>query len=70
MASSPRIAREAARLLEGSNWLPEPLREPNATRVADINGKEPADINDETIELPFCLAERAGAGQEIADAVE
>jgi ParB family chromosome partitioning protein len=64
------MAREAARPLEGSNWLPEPLREPDATRVADMNGKEPVDINDETAELPAYLAEHAGAGQEIADAVE
>jgi hypothetical protein len=35
-----------------------------------MNGKEPVDINDETAELPAYLAEHAGAGQEVADAVE
>ena len=53
------MAREAARLLEGSNWLPEPLR---------LAGGEPAIENEpaaaaqdeEAAELPAFLANSGG----------
>ena len=43
------MAREAERLLEGTGWLPEPLRLP----VAELAGKEIAD-------LPEFLADDGG----------
>ncbi len=57
------MAREAARLLEGSNWLPEPLRLDGGDAVADAG--ETDDVTDETAldddaaELPDFLADDA-----------
>ena len=59
------MAREAARLLEGSNWLPEPLRLEEDVAVAgigeDIAGdrsSEP-DLDADAAELPAFLADDA-----------
>ena len=59
------MAHEAARLLEGSNWLPEPLRQPDATPVS-ADDQDAAEINEEATELPVYLA----ADAEVADIVE
>ncbi|MFB9342863.1 ParB/RepB/Spo0J family partition protein [Aminobacter aganoensis] len=59
------MAREAARLLEGSNWLPEPLRleSDDAIAASDTAVEEAvsdeADIGDDAAELPAFLAEDA-----------
>lgn len=59
------MAREAARLLEGSNWLPEPLRLETGDAVADIDGDLASDmsadpaLDTEVGELPAFLAEDA-----------
>ncbi len=57
------MASEAARLLEGSGWLPEPLRldrldaiaDPDTTGAGDVPGK--ADLGGDTAELPAFLAD-------------
>ncbi len=59
------MAREAARLLEGSNWLPEPLRLDGDDAVADAVGTATDDVTDETAldddaaKLPAFLADDA-----------
>ena len=58
------MAREAARLLEGSNWLPEPLRLDGGDAVADAGETVTDDATDETAlddaaELPAFLADDA-----------
>lgn len=59
------MAREAARLLEGSNWLPEPLRLDGDEPAADAGETVADDPTDETAadedaaELPAFLAEHA-----------
>ena len=53
------MAREAARLLEGSNWLPEPLRQADATPVS-ADDQDAAEINEEATELSAYLAEDCG----------
>jgi ParB family chromosome partitioning protein len=64
------MAREAARLLEGSNWLPEPLRQLGAKQVA-VDDQDAAEINEEAAELPTYLAEAADAvAQDIVEAAE
>ncbi len=56
------MAREAARLLEGSNWLPEPLRLDGDETVANAGETVTDDVTDETAldgdaaELPAFLA--------------
>lgn len=60
------MAREAARLLDGSNWLPEPLRMPDS-EPADGNECEVADAQDN--ELPAFLANDAsGSDEPVGDA--
>ena len=54
------MAREAARLLEGSNWLPEPLRQADANPVS-ADDQDAAEINEEATELSAYLAEDADA---------
>ncbi|KUM25614.1 DNA-binding protein [Mesorhizobium loti] len=60
------MAREAARLLEGSNWLPEPLRLDGDDAVVDADETVTGDAADETAidgeaaELPAYLSEDAG----------
>ena len=60
------MAREAARLLEGSNWLPEPLRLDGDDTVADAGESVTDDVADEAArdgdaaELPAFLADDAG----------
>ena len=65
------MAQEAARLLEGSNWLPEPLRNPAAAST-DVEG--PADVltdgDGETAELPAFLAEETAALEHLVEAAE
>ena len=59
----PDMAKEAERLLEGSGWLPEPLRTP------DVHGVEPAGEDDAGAKaLPAFLAdgEEDGAGDPAA----
>jgi ParB family chromosome partitioning protein len=57
------MAREAARLLEGSNWLPEPLRLDVDDAVAEAGEPATGDVTDETasegdaVELPAYLAD-------------
>lgn len=59
------MAREAARLLDGSNWLPEPLRRDDNDAVADAGETVTDDVADETAldgdaaELPAFLADAA-----------
>lgn len=63
------MAREAARLLEGCGWLPEPLR--SAADEASADNDEPDNVaaKDEvdgaTAELPAYLADD-GEGDDIA----
>lgn len=60
------MAREAARLLEGSNWLPEPLRLDGDDAVAEAAEPVTDDVTEETAlegeaaELPAFLADDAG----------
>ena len=65
------MAQEAARLLEGSNWLPEPLRNPKPAST-DVEG--PADVlidgDGETAELPAFLAEETAALEHLVEAAE
>ena len=64
------MAHEAARLLEGSNWLPEPLRQADATPVS-ADDQDAAEINEEATELSAYLAEAADAvAQDIVEAAE
>ncbi len=59
------MAREAARLLEGSNWLAEPLRLDGADAVGAIGEDTPDDMPDgaaldgDAVELPAFLADDA-----------
>jgi ParB family chromosome partitioning protein len=60
------MAREAARLLEGSDWLPEPLRLEVDDAAVDANETITDDVLDETApdgdaaELPAYLAGATG----------
>ncbi|MCR5860605.1 ParB/RepB/Spo0J family partition protein [Mesorhizobium sp. J428] len=60
------MAREAARLLEGSNWLPEPLRLGGDAAVSEAVEVVTGDVTDETAvdgdaaELPAFLADDTG----------
>ncbi|MGE3366283.1 MAG: ParB/RepB/Spo0J family partition protein [Rhizobiaceae bacterium] len=62
------MAREAARLLEGSNWLPEPLRldgdeaAPDVGETASDNATEETASDDDAAELPAFLAGDAEPG--------
>lgn len=64
------MAREAARLLEGSNWLPEPLRLDGNDMVAGAGETVTEDLADETTldgdaaELPAFLADDAGTSSD------
>jgi ParB family chromosome partitioning protein len=64
------MAREAARLLEGSNWLPEPLRLDTAEAVPALDEPATDDVTDETAsegdaaELPAFLADEAGGSSD------
>ena len=58
------MAKEAERLLEGTGWLPEPLRTSVATTAEAIDG----DVVDDTEALPAFLSDdEEGAGEEEAD---
>ncbi len=63
------MAREAARLLEGSNWLPEPLRLDGDEAVAEA-AEAVADVTDEraldsdAAELPAFLADDVGTSSD------
>ena len=59
-----QMAREAARLVEGSNWLPKPLR--NADATAEATDPEP----DMATDLPAFLAEEGDATQPVVEAAE
>jgi len=64
------MAREAARLLEGSNWLPEPLRLDDDEPAADAGktvGEDPTDEtagDEDAAELPAFLAEHADSSSD------
>ncbi|TPL71423.1 ParB N-terminal domain-containing protein [Mesorhizobium sp. B2-3-15] len=64
------MAREAARLLEGSNWLPEPLRLDGDKAVANAGETAIDDVTDETAldgdaaELPAFLADDTGTSSD------
>lgn len=65
------MAREAARLLEGSNWLPEPLRNPEATLEAIDQEPDPlTDADEATADLPAFLAEEADTSGPVSEAAE
>ena len=67
------MAREAARLLEGSNWLPEPLRLDGDAAVADPGQAATGEVSDDTAldgdaaELPAFLADTASEEPTVAD---
>ncbi|TAN07869.1 MAG: DNA-binding protein [Rhizobiaceae bacterium] len=69
------MAREAARLLEGSDWLPEPLRLEVDDTVAEAGEPVVGDATDEaapegeTAELPAYLAGDAGPSADEAETV-
>ena len=64
------MAREAARLLEGSNWLPEPLRLDVEDAVGEAAEAVTGDVTDETAlegdatELPAFLADNTGTSSD------
>jgi len=70
------MAREAARLLEGSNWLPEPLRLDVGDAVADEPAADDVADEDETAlggdaaELPAYLASDTGPSVDEEAAVD
>ncbi len=61
------MAREAARLLEGSNWLPEPLRMPGDEPIAtdEVDG-----VATEAAELPAFLSGDENVAEDIVEAAE
>lgn len=54
------MAREAERLLEGSGWLPEPLRPRGEAVDGDGSGSVDVSADDETTELPAYLNDSEG----------
>jgi ParB family chromosome partitioning protein len=74
----PDMAREAARLLEGSGWLPEVLRlpvdatpaEPAAASVADADGIADNAMETAAVELPAFLTEGVDAEETSIDLAE
>ncbi|TGS85141.1 DNA-binding protein [Mesorhizobium sp. M3A.F.Ca.ET.174.01.1.1] len=67
------MAREAARLLEGSTWLPEPLRLAGDDAADDAGETVTEDVTDETAldgdaaDLPAFLADTASEEPTVAD---
>lgn len=61
------MVREAARLLEGSNWLPEPLRMPDD---APAGGEDSDGIAVENTELPAFLADDKEVVEDVVQAAE
>ena len=65
------MAREAARLLEGSSWLPEPLRNPDDASAAGDAQPDVAAVADETAaDLPAFLADEADVVEPVVEAAE
>jgi ParB family transcriptional regulator, chromosome partitioning protein len=65
------MAREAARLLEGSNWLPEPLRNPDGTSAeVDVEPDVGADADESAADLPAFLTDDADVVERIVEAAE
>jgi ParB family chromosome partitioning protein len=65
------MAREAARLLEGSNWLPEPLRNPDdASAAADLAPDVGVDAEESAADLPAFLSEEADVVEPVVEAAE
>ncbi len=68
------MAREAERLLEGSGWLPEPLRLNNDEANSDLPGEAidlrgaDTELDVEAADFPALLAEEAVDGDAVADA--
>lgn len=66
-----RMTQEAARLLAGSHWLPELLRDPGYSMATDEAQAEAApEAESEAADLPAYLTEDAEAGQENLEAAE
>jgi ParB family chromosome partitioning protein len=67
------MAREAARLLEGSNWLAEPLRFAGDNASVDASETVTGNLADETAldgdtaELPAFLADPASEESSVVD---
>lgn len=67
------MAREAARLLEGSNWLPEPLRlagddtSVNSGETLSEDVTDEAALDDDAAELPAFLADPASEEPPLVD---
>jgi ParB family chromosome partitioning protein len=65
------MTREAARLLEGSNWLPELLRNPEAAAEAiDPEPSAAADCDESAADLPAFLVEEGDATEPVVEAAE
>jgi len=66
-----RMTQEAARLLTGSNWLPELLRDPSYSMPLDEQQAEAAsDVEGDGADLPAYLTEGTEADQENLQAAE
>ena len=63
----PDMAKAAARLLEGSNWLPEPLRSREPPSDADDRGAEQYAGNDEASGRPSALSDEARGSDPMMD---
>jgi ParB family chromosome partitioning protein len=64
------MAKAAARLLEGSNWLPEPLRNRDAPSGADDRGGEQSAGNDEASGHPLALSDEERGSDPMMAAAE
>lgn len=66
-----RMAIEAARLLDGSNWLPELLRDPGYSVAADAPQAQAASqVEGDAADLPAYLTEDGEGSQENLEAAE
>jgi ParB family chromosome partitioning protein len=65
------MAREAARLLEGSNWLPEPLRNPDeASTAIDAQPDVGVDAEESAADLPAFPADDTDVVERVVEAAE
>lgn len=66
-----RMALEAARLLDGSNWLPEPIRDAGYAVPTDAPQAEaPGEVEVDAADLPAYLTEDGEGGEENLEAAE
>jgi len=69
----PEMAREAERLLEGSGWLPEPLRldsdEASSDKTGEVIDQDSGDaeLDAQATDLPAFLTEDTDVGDAVAD---